>query len=530
MVKKNKAPAKILALDWDNSHMRVALGKVSGDSIQLLRAETISRYDDSANDDESAELKRQPVDKLLSGWVESNGLTGSEVLVAVPRTDVELRLLDVPPAPPDELPDIVRFQAQQAFTSLEDSWPLDYILIVSIGGETKQVLAATLTDKRLRSISRICEKAALKLRGVVLRSSATAALVRRNGLVPTGRFVLVAETAESTVDLAVISNESVLLTRSARLPHHDQGELAALASEIRRTQLAARRHMGDSTIERVILCSDHGEELGKPLESTVSIPVEVFDPIADCRVSSQVQLERVATFAPVIGLLTDELHGTRHEIDFLRPRRPAPPPDRRPFYMTLATIALVAILLLALGIWWQLGAMDRKIKSLSKESLSLDKTVETARRQAEDVADLEDWEDGAVNWLIEVRDLSERLPQADRVRIDNILADLNVQSGGGVLTVKGYVDQPTTLAEFESSMTDENHETDRTDHKESGNNPKYPWFFSERIAVKATKMRSVESGSQDSIEEREPSHEDDSMDDGRNAARPNVGRRGPLSR
>ena len=97
---KSKTPSKLLAIDWDDQDLRVALGKSSGDRIQLLRAETISRHtrvdatltDPNSTDADATDSKPVPIDGLLAEWVSNNGASGSEVLVAISRSDVELRL------------------------------------------------------------------------------------------------------------------------------------------------------------------------------------------------------------------------------------------------------------------------------------------------------------------------------------------------------------------------------------------------------------------------------------------------------
>ncbi len=54
------------------------------------------------------------------------GVGGGEVIVSVPRSRVELRNLQLPKAERDELPDMVRFAAMRQFTSVGDTWPIDF--------------------------------------------------------------------------------------------------------------------------------------------------------------------------------------------------------------------------------------------------------------------------------------------------------------------------------------------------------------------------------------------------------------------
>ena len=58
------------------------------------------------------------------------------------------------------------------------------------------------------------------------------------------------------------------------------------------------------------------------------MPVETIDPFAAAGVSSRMTDASLDRFAPLLGIVHDEIK-KRHPIDFLAPRRPPPPPNRR---------------------------------------------------------------------------------------------------------------------------------------------------------------------------------------------------------
>src|SRR5690606_27231198 len=57
----------------------------------------------------------------------ARGVRKARTLIAVGRANIELKNLTVPPSPADELPELVRFQAEREFNALGDNWPLDFI-------------------------------------------------------------------------------------------------------------------------------------------------------------------------------------------------------------------------------------------------------------------------------------------------------------------------------------------------------------------------------------------------------------------
>ena len=62
----------------------------------------------------------------------------------------------MPPAPDEELPDMVRFQAMRDFTQLSDDTPLDFIPLRADGEEHRNVLAAAISNELLSEIRATC--------------------------------------------------------------------------------------------------------------------------------------------------------------------------------------------------------------------------------------------------------------------------------------------------------------------------------------------------------------------------------------
>ena len=48
----------------------------------------------------------------------------------------------MPPAPDNELPDLIRFQAMREFGAMQSDWPLDFIPLDSDPEQPRSVLAA----------------------------------------------------------------------------------------------------------------------------------------------------------------------------------------------------------------------------------------------------------------------------------------------------------------------------------------------------------------------------------------------------
>ena len=82
----------------------------------------------SINDSEIVPVADGNIDEALRQAVSERGLQNTETLVAIGRGKAELRELQLPPVPDDELPDMVRFQAIRSFASAGDSATVDFLV------------------------------------------------------------------------------------------------------------------------------------------------------------------------------------------------------------------------------------------------------------------------------------------------------------------------------------------------------------------------------------------------------------------
>lgn len=472
----------LIALEWNRHRVRVVAGTVRGHDCRVDHLQTITLDDEGGDGLPDPAMVGARIGAVLRGW-----RTGkAEALVAVSRAQAELRLLNVPPAPDDELPDMVRFQALQQFTSLDDACPLDFMPTGESPGGAKQVLTAAIPSQLMRHIEETVEHAGASLRGVILRPCGTVSLVGRHLRLDPDEVQLVVEAHGDEAELTVFSNRSALLARTVRLPKTAEfgPRHAPLVNEVRRTLMAARTQLGGRQVAGIVLCGPRDPSELAAMEQ-LGLPVQSFSPFSDIRVSTAVQRSMPSDsehFAPLLGILLDEASESKHEIDFLRPRRPAEPPDRRK--MWTATALAIACLVLLLGglYWWRLSALDKQTADLRRQSRELDGLVEVAQRQQQLLEEIDAWYADSPNWLIELRELSTRLPGADKLRLEQLQADL-AGAGGGTLRITGYVDDSSTVADLETQLRDSRHGVQGIDRERMGDDPNYPWRFNERIRV-----------------------------------------------
>jgi Tfp pilus assembly PilM family ATPase len=476
--------ARYLALEWDSCEARVAVARTGGREPQIEQVFTVP----IAPREMEAAFSEIEIGEWIAKEIASRKLTGLDALVAIGRGNVELRMLTVPPAPDDELPDLVRFQAQSHFSALGDDWALDYLPVTGDENEQRHVLAAGISPEAIDQVRKACETAQLRPRKLLLRSCAAASLLKRHSSGSSAGIQLMVDLLAIEADLTVLMDGEAVFMRTVRLPGEKGSDetARALGGEIRRTMAAANSILGDRRVESVVLFGTSAmyAALCDALEHSVELPVQLCDPFEQVALPRKLKSEcpDPGGFAPLLGALLDEVDEQPHAIDFLHPRKTAEPPSRRQLVVSIAAVAAIAILLLVGFFWWQIADLDGQIAVRKKQSAELNKVVEAAKARISEVDKIDAWARNEVIWLKQLAEISERLPGAEAVRVSRFGA-VPQRVGGGEMDLDGFVDQHDTILQMESALRDAAHRVIGSGGEEDDLDPAYPWRFKERVLL-----------------------------------------------
>ena len=292
---------RYLALEWDAREARVAVARARGRDVVIEHAFTV----DLLPRDAGQTFADVNVGEQIAAALAARNAGRCETLVAVGRASIELRRLSVPPAPPDELPDMVRFQALRQFTGIGEDWSLDFVPLDSGDPESFSVLAAAISPEMVEQIRATCRAGGLTPQRLVFRPFAAASLLRRrDGTSPQPCRLLVDLLADEA-DLTVVVDDQVVLVRTIRLPASDVAGAPsrALVGEIRRTLAAAHNQLRDRRVEKVILYGDGEEQAAQKslIEQDLEQEVETFDPFSQMQLGDALRAhkpEHPGRFAP----------------------------------------------------------------------------------------------------------------------------------------------------------------------------------------------------------------------------------------
>jgi Tfp pilus assembly PilM family ATPase/Tfp pilus assembly protein PilN len=444
--------SKLLALEWDDYEIRAVAGSLRGAELVI---EQIWRVALPESADGSAPSANE-IGKVLARAVAERGLKRTRTFVSIGRSSIELKDLALPPAPDEELPELVRFQALREFNSLGEDWPLDYLPLPGDPEQPRTVLAAAIPPANMNEIRNICQAANLVLDQVVFRPCAAAALVTQR--LPDARQVrLFVDLLAEELDLTVLAGPTPEFMRTARLPH-DQNETElqrSILQEVRRTLAAASNRLHGRRIDSLLLCGDelNQTQFAETLERELKLPTQLFDPLAGCQLSAELQKQTPAHhshFTPLLGLLAGAAANQPPLIDFLHVRKRPEPPSRSRFWLLAGTLAATVMLAIGYFAWSRLSEKDAELSQIRDQISTLEKN--SARNQAilKETAEIDKWLAADLPLLLELRALAEKLPSAENVKLTQLT--YGSDKAGGRLHLKGVAKESKTVAKLAQDL------------------------------------------------------------------------------
>lgn len=474
---------RLVAIEWDSNELRVALAHQKGKTPVVDEAFGIP-FNEKGTPVTAAEIG-----SLLGKELQARGVPKGDALIAVGRANLELRFLTTPPSPPEELPDLVRFQAMRQFTTLGDDWPLDFSPLGNTADGSTNVLATTIAPDIVNQIRAVCAAAGLTPSHLVLRPFAAAALLRKSN--QDDRCRMTVELLGEDADLAVSIGPDVVYPRTVRLPSNEappEVRSRAMIGEIKRTIVAAQNQLGGRRVEQLVIFGDarKSPELHAAAKNDLLIDVQFLDPFTLIELSDSLKRTPPATpgaFAPLLGLLTDEAAGRGHTIDFLHPRKRPPPVNHNRTYAIVGGSLAAAVLVLVGMAWWHLRSLDAEIRAQVKLLNDTTAQAEKGKALVKRAQELDKFTAADVNWLDELERLSRQFPPASAARAEDVLATAKQNTGGGSLVVQGLAADTDTINTMESDFRDKDRTVTGSGSKEDPKAKGLTWRYREEIFV-----------------------------------------------
>ena len=467
---------KKLAIDWDESELRLVAAQCSGSNVKVTDARVIPIEDN--------------VLQTLKAALDGQGMENTEALVAIGRGQAELRELQLPPVPEDELPDMVRFQASKSFATAGDNATVDY-LVTSRNETGVEMIAAALGAEELKRLRGVCESGSLIAKRISIRPLSAAALYLLKQERSSANDTVLIDLLSDEAEIVVARDGRVIFVRTVRMPSAEDARGRALAGELKRSLVACG---SSGTLERVVLwgrAAVHSQDVEMLVEATDS-KVEVLDPFSLVDVDRNTKgnmPEHVGRLAPLVGLLVADETGADRLLDFLNPRKRVEVVESPYRKYLIAAVPVAVAALVAFFIYRQLGALDGRIEGLKMANNDKQKGVKAADVSIARTELVDKYLDGDVNWLNEIRRLASKVPESDKLIVRSVSAVSDSRNGGGTMTIEGAVTKPAVIEEFEGAIRDDFRTVQGDGASELRTSDQYRWSFTETIKINPSHIR-----------------------------------------
>jgi Tfp pilus assembly PilM family ATPase len=478
---------QLLALEWNGSEARVAVASRHGGQTVVEQAFLIPLRSAPAEEGQP----EPDIGQQITAALAARGIGQMDVLVAVGRGSVELRQLQLPAATDEELPKMVRLQALFEFNEMDERWLLDFVPVDEAGRTSRTVLAAAIAPALIDRIQEVCQRSGLKMRHLVLRSCAAAALVGRAQTARLGEVRLLVELASDQADLTATVDGKVLFLRTMRLTGDPLASQSLLA-EIRLTMAAMQNQFGGRKVTRIVLCGQGAADaaLAEQIEKETGTGTTLFDPFTGLELGPQLRAsppEHPGRFAPVLGMLLADLDQAGHAIDFLHPRQPVKPANpRKKWWLAAAAAGLLLLTYLVVGgiqHWWLAG----EVNELAAKSKRKDKDVAAANKDLASAAEIGKWADGEVVWLDQLRELSGDFPPAEKAALGQLTLTYPPAAAAkdvrGEMQLKGWARSVEAIAAMEQGLRAHGRRVIGSNSREDRSVPPYSWHFETSVLV-----------------------------------------------
>lgn len=451
--------AKIIAIEWDRKELRLLAGSRRGTQIHVENAVAVAMpatvEGDNTTQVNATEAIGQALNKLR--------LAKGEAVLSVGRAHVELRTLQLPKVDADDLPDMVRFQALKQFAGLTESTPIDYVVLpenASSSEDNLSILAVALNQAAQKEMQKQAADAGLEIQKVVLRPFAVAHLLSLADGELSKQNLLMVDILGDEADLTIVEKGCVVFIRSVKLPSSDESVVGQwLVGEMRRTLMAAAGQRNGLKVDQVVVWAQQSvaDSLSDRAAAQLQLPIQVIDPFnkvkMDDEAKKSLQDSGKSRFTPLLGVLIAEAAGTKHDIDFMNPKRR--PPKEKPIarYVLMATAAASVVLggfYLYFSSHW---ALDAEIAALSAQSKDMDDMVQVAQQNTRRWKSVESFIDKEVNWLDEMERISNELPPASEVIIRDANFVLNSRGANlATISANGLTKDKDTHKKIEEKL------------------------------------------------------------------------------
>lgn len=413
------------------------------------------------------------VGQEIRGWLEAVGIVTSSAFVVLPREAVVIRRLQLPGAPEDELPDLVRFQAATKASTAIEQLVLDYLVLPTTDpSQGIPVNTFSLDRDQLARLTAVLEAAGVTIAGVTTSPLTVARLVRHSGHPVLGmpQPEMIVFQAGNRIEINIFDQGTLALSHGTQAPAEDR--LRILKTELSRLLVTLTQWKPGAEIGRCYLIGDDPDRSMRTLLS------ERFqDRFEQPNLGALLESGEIDGFEPLLGACVPEFDERLH-IDFVAPRKRRVVRDRRRLYWGIGT-ALTLLLLAAGYLVFQskMAALESSIASLVDRELDLDKQLKSGEPRTIAHGRVAAWESSHVDPIAVWTALQAQLPGTDRIYFTEFKITPQKGEAVALFTGTGQSRQRRDVEEMYQKLAENGFRVTPTPTRSNTRDPDYPIQF-----------------------------------------------------
>ena len=482
--------ANFLSLEWGEQIVGVE-ASVQRDSVQVQQSFVLDRSE-IPEGTEAGDWLRAALAEL--------GVSAKQAVVSLPRQDVVVRNLELPPVSDEELPDMVRFQAGTKSSLPLDQMSVDFLpLPRQDEEETRSVMVATIPNDVVTEIGKTLSVAGIDLKSLGVGPVALTEMVVKNSAVEGTGLVVAVDDAR--LDLTIHQDGTTVFSHSANLGA-DSDQIRAAGQAVSRALFAAGNSLPGVNVTQAHLLGSLADSLSETVRARLSGPAHDADVSVVSLQNSSLfnfgqdlgELAGSPALAAVLGQLLSVEGQLVERIDFLNPHKPPKAASR----VSSQNLLRVAIgLLLAAGAIY--GIRTLRTRSLDKQIATTRARVQLQEMQFLDKPEpdaklpstvaVSKWMDQRIQWLDQLDELTQLFGKSDEL----VFTELNLTQDGvrgslGRININGLTAHRRPIQDLRSNVRDNPHyqlmPTKLDENKDRGTES-FRWRFS-KITIDVT--------------------------------------------
>ncbi|MHC4877638.1 MAG: type IV pilus biogenesis protein PilM [Planctomycetota bacterium] len=493
--------AEFLALDWEADRICGVQADVSKSLVKIQKSFSGVIPEDAVGQPER-------VGAWLQTQLKEHGITAKQVVVSLPREEVIMRHLEVPPVSDDELPELVKFQSAAKSTIPLDQLSLDFLpLAEHIADVPRDVLVASVHRDRVRRIQTAAEHAGLELASIGISSiSAAAMVILAEGHITheAGDVSLIIARHGDRLEVSMIAGGYLQMTHSSQvLAEESEQSRSAILAEISRSMIALQKRIPNVRITHAWIVGSEVEESGldAAINDRFQCSVRRLDPFRGPQVSLSCKPvdDPHGAFAGPIGQLLCQASEVLDSVDFINPRRPAEKKDYTNVKRGAIAAAVAAVVIAAFGYrMWAVADLEGKIAAAKDEVADQNEMIEQLTPQVEIADSVDAWASKRVDWLDEARQLADSMGGTERLYLAELTFGEGTRGERGTISATGSAKERFDVESLNAElMKRRGVELNPSDIKRRGRDGKYPQEFRLDVRLKEVPAETTTAAAQE---------------------------------